>query len=344
MTPATMRTVVIDTPGSFRVAPRPVPEVDAGDLLVRVRGAGLCGTDLHLLDGELPYDSFPLVPGHEFYGEVVAVGDDGDQARVGRLVAVDPNIPCLACPQCRRGRPNLCRDYQALGVTRDGAVAELVRVPGHLAYDLPHHVSDAAALLVEPLACAIHGMDRLPRNVADRYLVYGAGTMGLLVSMLAAELSHDTVTVVEPNTNRRAVADSLGFEAVAHAGQLSPAMRWDVVIDCTGVVSAIEDGLSRVGPGGVLQCFGVASEEAVATIRPFDIYRNEITIVGSMAILHSFDRAVQTAQAWGDRLAPLVTHNFPLEDYTEAVATFRSGAGLKIALRPNGSDQSFQEH
>lgn len=338
MAPGTMRAVVVDAPGSFGVSSRPVPAANGSDLLVRVRGVGLCGTDMHLLEGALPYDSFPLVPGHEFYGEVVAVGDRADPARIGRLVAVDPNLPCLGCSECRRGRPNLCSNYQALGVTRDGAAAEIVRVPSHLAYDLPDDVSDAAALLVEPLACAIHGMDRLPRDLADRYLVYGAGTMGLLFSLLAAEMSTGTVTVVEPNATRREVAVSCGLEAVADAGQLTPGMRWDSVIDCTGVVSAIEDGLTRVRPGGVLQCFGVASAEAVATFRPFDIYRNEITILGSMAIQHSFDRAVRTAQDWGDRLTPLVTHSFPLEDYAEAVETFRSGAGIKIALRPNGHE------
>ena len=332
-----MHAVVIDRPGAFDIRKVPDPTPGEGDLVVAVRGAGICGTDIHLIDGKLPYDRFPLIPGHEFYGEVVAVGRGVDDSRVGSLVAVDPNIPCRACTECRRGRSNLCLNYEALGVTTDGATAELVRVPAPLAYDLPADISHAGALFIEPLSCAIHGFDVLPRNLGDRYLLYGAGTMGLLMGLLAADASPEPVHIVEPNPARRALAATLGLVPVAGAEELAPDARWESVIDCTGVVSAIEDGLTRVRPGGVFQCFGVAESEAIAKIRPFDIYRNEISIVGSMAVLHSFDRAVRFAQAWGERLAPLVSHELPLEQYADAVAAFRAGSGLKIAIRPNGA-------
>ncbi|MGW1004342.1 alcohol dehydrogenase catalytic domain-containing protein [Streptomyces sp. NPDC002520] len=332
-----MHAVVIERPGvvDVRIVPDPTP--GEGDLVVAVRGAGICGTDIHLIDGELPYDRFPLIPGHEFYGEVVAVGRGVDGSRVGSLVAVDPNIPCRSCTECRRGRSNLCLNYEALGVTMDGATAELVRVPAALAYDLPADIPHAGALLIEPLSCVIHGFDVLPRNPGDRYLVYGAGTMGLLMGLLAADTGSEPVHIVEPNPARRALAATLGLLPVAGPGELDPDARWETVIDCTGVVRAIEDGLTRVRPGGVFQCFGVAEPGASASIRPFDIYRNEISIVGSMAVLDSFDRAVRLAQGWGERLAPLVSHELPIERYDDAVATFRAGSGLKVAIRPDGA-------
>ncbi|MFG1921784.1 alcohol dehydrogenase catalytic domain-containing protein [Cryptosporangium sp. NPDC048952] len=319
-----------------RSLPDPVP--GPGDLVIAVRGAGICGTDIHLIDGDLPYQRFPVVPGHEFYGEVVATGAEVDSALVGTLVAVDPNIACHACAECRRGRSNLCLNYEALGVTLDGGTAELVRAPAKLAYQLPGDITHAGALLVEPLSCAIHGLDVLPRRVGDRYLIYGAGTMGLLVGLLAGDLSPEPVAIVEPNPRRRAVAQLLGLAAVAQPDDLD--QQWDSVIDCTGVVSAIEDGLTRVRPGGTFQCFGVAQTEAVVKVRPFEVYRNEISIVGSMAVLHSFDRAIRIARAWGDRLAPLVTHQFSLGEYAEAVSTFRAGDGLKLAIHPNGEVSS----
>jgi 2-desacetyl-2-hydroxyethyl bacteriochlorophyllide A dehydrogenase len=329
-----MQAVVVDGPGVVDVRELPDPTPGRGDLVVAVRGAGICGTDIHLIDGALPYDRFPVVPGHEFYGEVVATGGDVDRGRVGTLVAIDPNVSCHACAECRRGRSNLCLNYEALGITMDGACAELVRVPAALAYDLPHDVSDAGALLVEPLSCAIHGFDVLPRQPGDRYLVYGAGTMGILMASLAADVSAEPVHVVEPNPARRELAAAFGLVAVGHPDALDPEQRWETVIDCTGNVSAIEDGLARVRAGGTFQCFGVAEADAVVQLRPFDIYRNEVSIVGSMAVLNSFDRAVRLAQAWGDRLAPLVTHEFSLEDYGDAVAAFRAGSGLKLAIRP----------
>lgn len=332
-----MKAVVIHRPGVVEVRDVPEPTPGSDDLLVAVRASGMCGTDMHLFAGELPYDRFPVIPGHEFYGEVVAVGGAVDAARVGTLVAVDPNVSCHACAECRRGRPNLCLNYEALGITVDGAAAEFVRVPSGLAHELPDDIAHAAAMLTEPLSCAIHGFDVLPRRPGDRYLVYGAGTMGLLMGMLAAGMSWEPVQVVEPNTSRRNIAESLGLSAVAHADDLDPEQRWETVIDCTGVVSAIEDGLDRVRPGGTFQCFGVAEAGALVKTRPFDIYRNEVSIVGSMAVLHSFDRAVRLAQAWGDRLVPLVTDELPLESYEDAVAAFRTGSGIKLAVRPDGA-------
>ena len=239
-----MQAVVIDRAGSLKVRSRPDPAPGPDDVVIAVRGAGICGTDIHLIDGDLPYQRFPVIPGHEFYGEVVAVGAEVDSALAGTLVAVDPNIACHACVECRRGRSNLCLNYEALGVTLDGATAELVRAPARLTYQLPGDISHAGALLVEPLSCAIHGFDVLPRRVGDRYLVYGAGTMGLLIGLLAGDMSPEPVGVVEPNPRRRAVAESLGMVAVARAEDLDLGERWDSVIDCTGVVSAIEDGLT----------------------------------------------------------------------------------------------------
>jgi len=329
-----MHAVVVDGPGLVELREIPDPTPDRGDLVVAVRGAGICGTDIHLIDGDLPYDRVPVVPGHEFYGEVVAVGSDVDPSRIGTLVAVDPNISCHACAECRRGRGNLCLNHEALGISLDGGSAEFARVPAVLAYELPPDVSDAGALLVEPLSCAIHGFDVLPRQLGERYLIYGAGAMGILMGLLAADTSVEPVHVIEPNPARRALAASFGLVPVAHADELDPQRRWETVIDCTGNVTAIEDGLTRVRAGGTFQCFGVAEADAVVRMRPFDIYRNEVSIVGSMAVLNSFDRAVQLAQIWGDRLAPLVTHQFSLAQYSDAVATFRAGSGLKLAIRP----------
>jgi len=332
-----MQAVVIERPGVVSVQDVPDPTPGPRDVIVAVRAAGICGTDIHLLDGELPYDRYPVVPGHEFYGEVVALGSDVSRDRIGRLVTVDPNMPCRSCSECRRGRANLCERYEALGVTVDGAAAEFVRVPAELAYDLPDDVSDVGALLTEPLACAIHGFDVLPRNSQDRYLIYGAGTMGLMMGLLASDMASEPVTVVEPNPVRRARAELMGMRAVSSPNDIDPDARWETVIDCTGVVEAIEDGLRRVRIGGFFQCFGVAETNAMVKLRPFDVYRNEITIVGSMAVQNSFDRAHRLAQVWGDeKLGVLVTHGYALEDYAEAVQTFRDGAGLKISIRPGG--------
>ena len=142
----------------------PEPTAGVGELIVDVGGCGICGTDLHLIDGDLPAAPYPLVPGHEFYGEVVATGADVSGIRVGQWVAVDPNLPCHRCAPCRARRTNLCADYRALGVTMAGACAERVAVPQATAYLLPEDFPIELASLIEPLSCVIHGVDRLPRR------------------------------------------------------------------------------------------------------------------------------------------------------------------------------------
>ena len=124
---------------------------------------------------------YSVVPGHEFCGEVVAVGRDVSKLRLGDFVAVDPNLPDGTCRFCRMGRTNLCENYSALGVTLNGAAAELVRVPSHVAFTLPADLPRPWGTLVEPLSCAVHGFDQIGVRLADGYLIYGAGTMGLML-------------------------------------------------------------------------------------------------------------------------------------------------------------------
>jgi 2-desacetyl-2-hydroxyethyl bacteriochlorophyllide A dehydrogenase len=257
---------------------------------------------------------------------------------VGDRVAADPNLSCGECHQCVIGRGNLCSAYNALGVTRDGAAAEYVTVPVANCFRLPASMPLAHAALVEPLSCAVHGFDRLPGRVGEHYLIYGAGTMGLLMAQLAARAGAAGVSVVDHNEERLGVATRLGASHVAvSADLLDRPQGWEVVIDCTGAVRAIEDALSRVRPGGTFQVFGVASAAATATFSPFRIYRDEITIVGSMAVLHSFGRAVDLLAAGAVDAETMISHRFGLESYAEAVDAFRGGTGRKLQIRPGAS-------
>jgi threonine dehydrogenase-like Zn-dependent dehydrogenase len=171
--------------------------------------------------------------------------------------------------------------------------------------------------------------------MAETYLIYGSGTMGLMMLELAKRAGASTVSVVDLNPERLATACQLGCTAaVTSADQLDEPRGWDVVIDCTGVEAAIRDGLGRVGRGGTFLQFGVAGYDARVAIEPYEIYRREITITGSMAVLHSFDRAGDLMAA--GVLAPeiFVSHRFPLTAYPEALEQFRAGVGRKILIEP----------
>ncbi len=329
-----MRAAVIVEPGTIAVDTVPDPEPGPRDVVVRVRACGLCGTDLHIMDGEFA-PAYPIVPGHEFAGEVVAVGAAVVGIRVGDRVAVDPSLHCGYCYYCRRGRGNLCENWAAIGVTVPGGAAEYAVAPMGNCYVLPDHLPTADAALIEPLSCAVRGFDVLPRTMADTYLIYGSGTMGLMMMELAKRAGAATVSMVDLNPDRLATAKLLGCTATgASADEFEAPRGWDVVIDCTGVQAAIQDAVSRVGRGGTFLQFGVSNYDARLTVEPYKIYNQEITITGSMAVLHSFERAGELLAAGVLRTDVFVSHRFPLPSYADALAQFRAGVGRKILVEP----------
>jgi 2-desacetyl-2-hydroxyethyl bacteriochlorophyllide A dehydrogenase len=333
-----VKAVVVEEPGKVSIQRVDDPSPAPREVLVQVEACGICGTDIHIIDGELPATRYPIVPGHEFCGEVVAAGSEVEHLRVGDFVAVDPNLPCGECRLCQAGRENLCLNYEAIGVTRAGACAELVAAPAANAFVVPGDLPRAWATLVEPLSCAVHGFDRLGPMLADRYLVYGAGTMGLLMAQLARRAGAASVDVVDLKESRLPVAKRLGADRTAtSARELERQQGWEVVIDATGVVGAIEDGLRRVARGGTFLMFGVAPAEATATFSPFRIYNEEINVIGSMAVLHSFERARDLLASGAIDAATMITHSMSLDSYEAAIAAFRGGAGLKIQVTP-GTD------
>lgn len=329
-----VQAVVIEGPGQAVVKDVAEPAPAAGQVLVRVHAAGLCGTDLHLVDGVLP-TPYPLTPGHEFSGEVVELGEGVSGLAVGDRVAVDPNLPCGVCRWCRAGRGNLCQVWDAIGVSRAGAAAELVAVPAGICFALPSTVSYTAGAMVEPLSCAVHGSSRLPRLPGTHYLIYGAGTMGLLMAALVRRSGAASVSVVDLNDARLDFALSYAADrATTHADALEQPDGYDVVIDATGAVPAIEDGLGRVRKGGTFLQFGVADPNATASFSPFRVYHEEIDILGSMAVHNGFQPAIELIASGAVDVEQLVSATLPLADYAEAIEKFRAGTGHKIHVAP----------
>jgi 2-desacetyl-2-hydroxyethyl bacteriochlorophyllide A dehydrogenase len=333
-----MRAAIWEQPGELVIGERPDPAPGHGEVVVRVGACGLCGTDLHIADGEFPPAPYPLVPGHEFAGEVVAVGDGVRELREGARVAVDPSLFCGECDFCRVQRGNLCANWGAIGDTVDGAFAEYVRVPAANAYELPEGLSFREAALIEPLSCAVHGINRLAPGLGDSYLVAGAGTMGLILLALAQKAGASSVTMVDLQPGKleraRALGASATFGSVDEALAASPG-GFDDVIDATGVAPVIEQGFGAVRRGGKLMVFGVAHADARVRLSPFRIYNDEVTVVGSMAVLFTFEPAMALLGGALDANA-LLTHAFPLDEFGEALATVRRGEGVKVQVLPNG--------
>ncbi len=332
-----MRAVVVKKPGEFRVDDVPEPEAGLGEVVIKVGACGLCGTDIHIIDGEFPPTRYPIIIGHEFGGEVVALGEGVAGVAVGDRVGVDPTLNCGACYFCQRGQGNLCERWNGVGVARNsGGFAECVAVPARTVYALPEGMSMAAAALIEPISCVVRGFHRLQPQVGESYLVYGAGPMGLLNAQVARFNGASVVALLDINSRRleRARAD-FGFDVVGgsldEVRELAGASRgFDNVIEATGVTKVAERAIDAVKRRGKLLLFGVCPPGETAAYDAFKIYNEEITILGSMAVLNSYGPAIDVLNAGAVDVDKMVTHTLPLDDFAQAVELFRSGAGLKI--------------
>lgn len=336
-----MRAAIFDAPGKVRVGTVPDPTPQPDEVVIRVEACGICGTDLHLLDGDSPFARYPLVPGHEFAGEVVALGGDSARASglsVGSRVAVEPNLYCGYCDACRTGHENLCFNYAAIGVTANGAIAEYVAVPAAKAYQLPDTLTLREGALIEPVSCAVHGMHSLNPQSGDTCLIVGAGTMGLLLLQLMVHGGAARVAVVDVNEQRLARARELG--ATQTCTTIPQALTdeprgFNCVIDATGVAAVIEQAFLAVKRGGKFMIFGVAPYEARISLSPFRIYNEEISVIGSMAVLFSFQAALDLIRGGIIRTSAMLTSALPLEDFPQALNQVRRGEGVKTTILPH---------
>jgi 2-desacetyl-2-hydroxyethyl bacteriochlorophyllide A dehydrogenase len=328
-----LKAAVITAPDVIEIETIDDPTPGPHDVVVEVAATGLCGTDLLLLAGH--HAPLPVVPGHELAGTVVAVGREIRHLRAGDRVAIDPNVGCGHCRECRRGRANLCDSLEAIGISRPGGAAEYASLPGVCCAVLPESVDVMDATLVEPLSCAIRGYDVIRAQLAASALIVGAGTMGLLLLALGLRSGTARVDVAEPSAERRERAVSLGCSAVAATiAELDRPGGWDVVIDATGSVPAIASALGVVAAGGTYLQFGVAHPAATVPLSPYDVYRREITVTGSMAVLHSFGRALDLLTAGVIDPRFFNTDRVPLDRIVDAFAGVAAGRGIKTQVVP----------
>jgi 2-desacetyl-2-hydroxyethyl bacteriochlorophyllide A dehydrogenase len=333
-----MRAVVLDGRGGVELAEVPQPVPGPGDVVIAPAAVGICGTDLHLVEGTYATGRYPVVPGHEFAGTVVDVGADVHGLSIGDLVGVDPNVNCATCRWCRAGAPNLCVRLQPVGVTRDGACAEQVVVPRRVTYRLPAHVDATVGALVEPLACVLHALDRAP-SLKDRdVLVYGAGSIGLLMCAVARQRGAGRVQVVEPHAVRREAALRLGADAAAPSSEgLQLAEGAEIVVEASGHPTAVADALERIAVRGTLVQMGVTAPMTSIPLHPFEVFKKELTVLGSNSLADCYPAAVDAISDLAETIRPLVTHTFPLASYADALAVAASPEALKVHVNPTPS-------
>lgn len=314
------------------------PSIGPKDVLVRARACGICGTDVHIWEGDF-FPTFPLVPGHELAGEVVEVGSAVTELGVGDRVMVDPTVTCDDCHFCQINRQNHCLAWNAVGVTRDGGFAEYVRVPARNCYRFAN-VSFSEAAFCEPLACVVFGQDRARIALGSEVLVLGAGPIGQLHVQASLANGAASVTVVDPMESKLELAKRFGAHEVVRSGpdleaSLRRIARWgfDVVIDCTGVAQVLADSLRYVKSGGKYVVFGVCGPTETVPVSPFEIYRRDLEIIGSFAIRRTYDRAFKLMEHGVIDVKPLVFEAMPLDELPRGLAMMKEGrAPMKLQV------------
>lgn len=315
-----MKAAMIEAPHQARVDTVREPEPGPDDVLIQVRAAGICGTDLHIFHGEY-MATYPLIPGHEFSGVVAAVGANVRRYQVGDRVTADPNIPCNRCPACQRNEPNQCHDLAAIGVTRDGGFAEYVTAPEGNVFPIGD-LSFEAAALVEPLACVVWGLKRVQVQPGDSVLVLGAGPMGCLLLQAVKRAGAARVVVTDVVPQRLELAKALGATDIiladAHQDEHIRALApegYDVAADVTGLTRVLEQAIEYVRARGKVWVFGVCPPDQMAAFSPYQVFRKDLSIIGSFAVNRTFSESVALIESGAVQVEPLISHRLPLDDF-----------------------------
>ena len=335
-----MKAAVLYKPGDIKVEEVKNPEPASGEVLIRIHACGVCGTDHSLFVGGFPA-IYPVIIGHEFSGEVAAVGSDVKNVKVGDRVTVDPNRVCHLCDYCRSGNEHLCENLSSMGVHSDGADAEYCVMPESNVYKIPDTVSYEEAAFCEPLACAIHGVDLARVKQGDIVLVLGAGGMGNLITQLAVLAGAAQVIVSEPIQYRREKALENGATAVIDpihqdvAAELRKIRRIgaDVVFEVAGNLKLQAAAVYYARRGGQIVWFGCSPSDGRIEVNPYDINDAELKISGSFNNPFATGRAVSLLGNRKVRVDNLISHRIPLAEYPDVFKLFGGPNTLKLMVQ-----------
>lgn len=343
-------------PEGMTLASISVPTVHPGDLLLRVRAASICATDLKIVAN----GHFKIPPGtrrvlgHELVGEVAATSPEAPDLAKGTRVGVAPNIGCGRCDMCVQGLDHLCPQYEAIGITLDGGLAELVRIPavairrGHVVA-LPRGIGDSEAALIEPMSCVVNAHETVGTGWGDRVLIFGAGPMGLMHVLLSRVAGAAAIVAVEPDAYRREQVLRFGADGAVTPEDLSSAVHrftagrgFDVVIVAVPAREALEQAPQTAAVKGRINVFaGLPHGTSPPTIDTNAVHYRQLLLTGTTgSSVRQYRRTVDLVASGQLGLAPLVTLHLPLTEVERAFARARERAVLKVVIVPGVSEGS----
>lgn len=333
-----MKAMVLTAPGMLAADSVAVPADRPGEVLVRITHSGLCGTDLKIFTGAIPV-RYPLIMGHEVIGEVAGGEWSGDLRRGDRVI-IDPVLFCGVCFHCRAGQTNLCPNGKLIGRDTDGGFAEYASVPASQLFRLPQSIDLRTAPLIQVATTCLHAQRQTPLFLGESMAVVGLGVSGQLHVQLAKARGAGTVIGLSRSAFKSEMARALGADLTIEPGkgaidrvrEATYGRGADVVIEATGVMSALADAIRMARPGGRILMFGISS--AMEGALPFyDLYFKELTLInGRAAKPEDFTGMIELLERGAVQLEPLVTHHMPLGDLETAIRMVGDSAESRLKI------------
>ncbi len=323
-----MKSIVVKKPNELEIEEREVPQPAKGEVRVKVKLAGICGSDSHIYRGHNPFAKYPRVIGHEFFGIIDEVGEGIDPSRIGERVSVDPVISCGCCYPCSVGRPNVCSSLTVLGVHRDGGFSQYATVPSKNAYTIPDEISDEFAVMIEPFTIAANATGHLKPTADDIALIYGAGPMGLTsVQALKGVYQVKQVIVVDRIDERLAMAQKSGADKVINNTDLSLKEELEklnikptVIIDAACHPSILQEAITIASPAARILIMGFSSDPCQITQQ--GITSKELSIFSSRLNANKFPVVIDWLKKKLIDPQKLITHQFDYTKVIQAIETF----------------------
>lgn len=339
-----MKSAVFTGVKKIKIKNLPTPQPGKGEVLVRVKACGVCGTDVHIYEGDkgAADTTPPVILGHEFAGTVEVVGEGVVKTTVGDRVCVDPNQLCGACVYCRSGVGHFCEAMVGIGTTTNGGFSEYCVVPESQVYHLLPGTTFEEGAMAEPLACCLHGIDLCEIRPGSAVLVIGGGMIGLLMIQLAKLSGARTVVLLEPVESKRELAKRLGadlcidpnHEKVADVLQHESVGRFDAVIECAGLPATIEQAISLAGKHSVVMMFGLTKPDDTISVRPFELFQKEIVLKASFINPYTQQRAVDLINSRRIDVSSMVAGTRKLEDLEAILSDPKVRAKGKYIIMP----------
>jgi len=308
------------------------PKPAAAEVVIRVHASGICHTDIDILYGRYGNSTFPLVPGHEYAGEIISVGDGVTRFKEGQRVVVDPNIHCGECRSCKKGLTNLCEKLGAYGVTQNGGFAEYGVVHQDNIVPISDELSYGTAALAEPVGCVLNGVDAIETDTIDNALIFGAGPIGMLMALALRTKGVSDITMADIDDSRLVLAESFGLKAVAAGSDDLNTMEKsvDLAVDATGVPKVAEGLINYAADGGNVLFFGVCPPGETISVSPHDVFRRQIRLAGTHSLNHNIPEALETIEHIGSDIDRLISHRVELDEIKGFLEKSGQANSLKI--------------